>query len=297
MNDFEKYLRKKAAEEQKELPEAVKRGIEQTLASLPEAGGKKARAHVLPRFAAAAACLVFIALFLLPNVSVVYAQALEQVPVIGAIVRVVTFRNYSYSDDRHEMDIDVPQIEEEDNKFAEYINMDIDELTDSLVMQFSEELEIDAQSGYGSLLMSYDVITDTEQWFTLRLSVMETAASSNQYYKYYHIDKRGGKIVKLCDLFNTDRFSDTLSAEIKAQMQQQMSADENIQYWISDGAIGADFSSVSDNQNFYWNDNGDLVIVFDKYEVGPGSMGTPEFAISRNTIKDILKPEFLDMMR
>ncbi|MBR7132114.1 MAG: DUF3298 domain-containing protein, partial [Clostridia bacterium] len=50
------------------------------------------------------------------------------------------------------------------------------------------------------------------------------------------------------------------------------------------------------DHNFYWNENGDLVIIFDEYEVGPGSMGTPEFVIDRDVIKDILKSEFKDII-
>lgn len=38
--------------------------------------------------------------------------------------------------------------------------------------------------------------------------------------------------------------------------------------------------------------DGNIVIVFDKYEVAPGSMGTPEFVIEKGSISDILKPEY-----
>ena len=41
-----------------------------------------------------------------------------------------------------------------------------------------------------------------------------------------------------------------------------------------------------------WDKDGNLVIVFDKYEVAPGGMGTPEFVIEKGSISDILKPEY-----
>ena len=53
-----------------------------------------------------------------------YAQALEKIPVIGSILRVVTIRNYFYSDDYHQMDIDVPKIEGNESSAADYINKD-----------------------------------------------------------------------------------------------------------------------------------------------------------------------------
>lgn len=296
MNYFDKYIKSKAAEEQTDIPDSVKNHIEQTLADLPEKKPVIKQIRILPRIAAAAACFVFITLFVLPNVSVAYAQTLEQIPVIGDIVRVVTIRNYFYADDKHEMNIDVPQIEGEDSEAVDYINKDVSELTTALVNQFYKDLEITGNNGYGSIHVDYEATTNTDRWFTLKLSVSETEASSNTYFEFYHIDKKQGKIVELGDLFNTDKFSDILVAEIKMQMQEQMANDENISYWINNSGIGEEFATVSADHNFYWNENGDLVIIFDKYEVGPGSMGTPEFVIDKGVIRDILKSEFKDVI-
>ena len=296
MNDFDKYIKNKAAEEQTNIPDSVKNRIEQTLVDLPEKKPVKKQIRILPRIAASAACFVFIILFLLPNVSVTYAQALEQLPVIGDLVRVVTIRNYYYDDNHWKMDINIPQIESEDSKSVDYINKDVSELTTALINRFYEDLEINGNKGYGSLNVDYEVVTNTDSWFTLKLTVCQTAASSNTYFKFYHIDKNQGKIVELGDLFNTDKFSDSLVAEIKKQMQEQMANDENISYWINTSGIGEEFATVGANHNFYWNENGDLVIIFDKYEVGPGSMGTPEFVIDKGVIRDILKSEFKDVI-
>ena len=296
MNDFDKYIKSEVAKEQTDIPDSVKNRIEQTLVDLPEKKPVKKQIRILPRIAASAACFVFIILFLLPNVSVTYAQALEQLPVIGDLVRVVTIRNYYYDDNHWKMDINIPQIESEDSKSVDYINKDVSELTTALINRFYEDLEINGNKGYGSLNVDYEVVTNTDSWFTLKLTVCQTAASSNTYFKFYHIDKKQGKIVELGDLFNTDKFSDILVAEIKMQMQEQMANDENISYWINNSGIGEEFATVSADHNFYWNENGDLVIVFDEYEVGPGSMGTPEFVIDRDVIKDILKSEFKDII-
>lgn len=296
MNDFDKYIKSEVAKEQTDIPDSVKNRIEQTLVDLPEKKPVKKQIRILPRIAASAACFVFIILFLLPNVSVTYAQALEQLPVIGDLVRVVTIRNYYYDDNHWKMDINIPQIESEDSKSVDYINKDVSELTTALINRFYEDLEINGNNGYGSLNVDYEVVTNTDSWFTLKLTVCQTAASSNTYFKFYHIDKKQGKIVELGDLFNTDKFSDSLVAEIKKQMQEQMANDENISYWINTSGIGEEFATVSADHNFYWNENGDLVIIFDKYEVGPGSMGTPEFVIDKGVIRDILKSEFKDVI-
>ncbi len=295
MNDFDKYLKKQAQNENTEVPESVHRKIEQTLTLLPEKESTIKHIRVFPRIAAAAACLVFVMLFLLPNVSVTYAKALEQIPVIGEIVRVVTVRNYFYSDGKHEMDIDVPKVEGDDSS-ADYINKDVSALTTALVNQFYKDLELSNNSGYGSVNVDYEVVSNTQRWFTLKLHVTEIAASSNSYYVFYHIDKKLGKIVELGDLFKTDAYTDVLAMQIKKQMKERMAQDKNAVYWVNDSEIGEEFSCVKADSNFYWNEDGDLVIVFDKYEVGPGSMGTPEFVIEKERIKNILKPDFHDII-
>lgn len=289
MNDFDKYIKEMAQSEDRELPDSVKRRIEDTLADLSERKIIVKRARILPRVVAAAACFMFIMLFLLPNVSVAYAQALEQIPIIGNIVQVVTIRNYFYSNDKHEMDIDVPEIEGEDSEAVDFINKDVSQLTTALMNQFYKDIKISDNNGYGSIHVDYEVVTNTERWFTLKLMVSETAASSNSYYKFYHIDREQGKIVELMDLFASDDFSEMLFDEIKNQMKKQMADDENVKYLIEEETAQA---VISVNHNFYWNDNGDLVIVFNKYEVAPGYMGTPEFVIARGLIEAELKDEF-----
>ena len=41
-------------------------------------------------------------------------------------------------------------------------------------------------------------------------------------------------------------------------------------------------------RDFYINDENQLVIVFDEYEVAPGSMGTPEFVIPTELLNGLL---------
>ena len=231
-------------------------------------------------------------LVVLPNCSTVYAKALEEIPVIGNIVEVVTIRNYFYSDRNHEMDIDVPKIEGNESQAADYINKDVDELTKILVDRFNMDLEEIGDKGHSGIYVDYEVITNTENWFTLKICVHEVAGSSNTYYKYYHIDKRDYKIITLKDLFSDNEYSTVLENELRRQMNIEMAGDNSKIYWTENAEIGQDFVKLSDEHNFYWSENGDLVIVFDKYEVAPGYMGTPEFVIEKELLSDILKSEY-----
>lgn len=296
MNKFDRYLRKRARENPIELPQSVRERVDRTLAELPEP--VVTVRHVRPgrRIAVVAACVAFVTLFLLPNVSAAYAEALERIPVLGDLVRVVTIRNYFYQDSNHEMNIQVPELNTDtDQPAAQQINSEVDELTNTLVNRFYQELELSGTNGYGSIYVDYACITNTERWFTLKLSVCETAASSNSYFKYYHIDKTTGELITLGDLFQSERFSEVLGEEIRRQMQQQMERDKEAVYYINRSDVDSNFTSVEGTHNFYWNRDGALVVPFDKYEVAPGYMGCPEFVIDRSVIKDILKPEFSNL--
>lgn len=292
MKEFDRYLKYKAAEEKREVPEAVQKRIKQTFDSLLERANSVKRMRTAPRIAAAAACFLLVTLFLLPNISVAYAEAIEQIPVIGDIVRVITIRNYFYSDKYHEMNIHVPEVKGMEGEAADSINKDVRALTDKLLHQFYEEVEMVGDEGHGSIYVDYETVTNTDFWFTLKLIVHEAAGSGNTYFKYYHIDKRTGQLIQLGDLAESESFYNILEQEIKRQMRKQMEQDKDLVYWVDDSVMGEDLVSLNKNHNFYWNENGDFVIVFDKYEVAPGFMGTSEFVIDKGIIKDMLKPEY-----
>lgn len=280
MNKLDEKLKQMAMEEQSSIPEEVHLKVAQTLDCLPEKElilKKKKPAFFRLQ---GAICAAFIALVVLPNVSVAYGQALEKVPLVGDFVRVVTIRNYNYVDDRHELDVNVPVIEGE-GLAVELINQDVGTLTDALVTQFYKDLEAYCDNGASAIYMDYEVVTNTDLWFTLKLNITETAASSYNYFKYYHIDKTTGEIVELKDLFEGDAYIDALTEEVKRQMIAEMEADENVTYWVEDQELGQDFAIVMEGQNFYFNEAGDLVLVYDEYVVGPGSMGCPEFTIAK----------------
>lgn len=291
MTEFDEFIRNNL--EKREVPQKVSEKIDKTLDSLPqkqEQGKKKIR--FLPKVAAAVAAVIVLCLFVMPNVSVVYAAALQKIPVIGSIVKVVTIRDYSYSDYFHEMNIKVPKIEGDSGEAVDYINKDVEELTNILAERFNEELEEIGNEGHSSIYVDYDVITNTDQWFTLKITVFEAAGSSNTYYKYYHIDKVNGKIVTLGDLAANEDFYSRIKENIKVQMKAQMQANSDLLYWTDNEDFGMEFEELGPNHNFYWTESGDIVIVYDKYEVAPGYMGTPEFVVEKETIGDAIKAEY-----
>lgn len=298
MNKFDKKLRKKATEEKIIIPENVNTAIENTLNSLSEKSIKTKRIKLLPRITAVAACFLFFMLFVMPNVSVTYAQSFENVPILSDIIRVVTIRNYFYSDDYHEMDVNIPMVDDNENPdAAKNINNDISVLTERIVKEFYQEVEEIGTEGHGSVYVDYDVITNTENWFTLKLTVASVRGSGSVYFKYYHIDRTTGKNVYLSDLFKNTDYNRIITENIKKQMRQQVKEDSHLAYWIDNNTLAYDFAEIGDKHNYYFNDNGDLVIPFDKYEIAPGYMGHPEFVIEKKEINKVLKDKYLNMFK
>ncbi|HIR98371.1 MAG TPA: DUF3298 domain-containing protein, partial [Candidatus Merdisoma faecalis] len=70
-------------------------------------------------------------------------------------------------------------------------------------------------------------------------------------------------------------------------------ADESKMYFIDSDMPESDFQSITEDTTFYVNDSGKLVIVFDEYEVAPGSMGVVEFEIPTDVIQDIVQDGFV----
>ncbi len=296
MKKFDQYLKQNISEEQENIPGFIQNQIEDTLDRLPEMSEKKVKKRQTFRFyriAAALAGLAVIMLFVLPNVSEVYARTLEKVPIIGELVRVITIRNYSYMDENHEMSIQVPQIEDE-KTFAS-VNQEIAEMSDALRSRFYEDLDMIGDEGHSSLYVDYEVVTNTKNWFTLKIQVVEAAGSGNVTYQFYHLNKITGEIVTLKDIVADQNFYQIVEQNVEQQMLEAMKDDSNLRYWVQDKTFG-DCVSIDEQHNFYWNKDGNLVIPFDKYEVAPGYMGTPEFVIDRDEITDCLKDSYKDVI-
>lgn len=293
---FDAHIREIIKEEDIPLPASVAERTERTLAALPQCAPKRTLRPA--RLAAsAAACIAVLFLVIIPNISVAYARAVEDIPVIGALVRVMTIRNYFYQDEGHELDAKIPQIIDSEHKDAsERINRDIDSLTEEMIRQFCDDLEISDGKSFGSAYIDYEIMTNSEQWFTLKLTTTEVFASSAASFRYYHIDCTTGDYVTFGDLFRTEDFPQ-LEELITGQMREQMARNPDVSYWLGDSEAGRDAAALDQKQNFYFRDNGDLVIVYDKYEVGPGYMGCPEFTIPFEEYQEIIGAHFRDLLR
>ena len=275
--DMRKMVRESEVHAPKEIAEMVKNTLEQLPEKRENTVNFQSKNNIWKYVAVAAVA----ALFIIPNTSPQAAYAMGKLPVVGGLFRVITVRRFDYQNDIQEIDIKQPVVTDDSKSSAAGdMNQQIDNYTNRIMDKFYEDTDYGNNENHLAVQVDYDVITNTDSWFTLRLCVTEIAASSNMYYKYYHIDKSTDEIVTFSDLYGED---DAQKAQIKediiGQMEEQMKADDQNVYWISLVKEDISFDSEEEGWNFYFAENGELHIVFDKYLVGPGQMGCPDFAV------------------
>ena len=251
------------------------------------------------KFIAAAAAVVVGIFIILPNISGTIAHAMEQIPMIGQLVKVVTFRYYEYGSDSNMADIKVPEIkpgqqsgdstlQENIDRTTAEINAEIQSITDNLIAEF--EADVKDEMGYQDVVVTSEVLATTPDYFTLKLICYQGAASGYQWNYFYTIDLNTGERLQLKDIFKEGAdYITPISENIKLQMQERMDADENNIYWLDNDIKDLNFKAITDETSFYLNEKGNVVIGFNEGDVAPAYMGTVEFEIPAEVLEGIRK--------
>ena len=291
MNRQEQMNMLKQEYQQVEVPEqalaAVKTGIR-------KAQQEKRRSVQWKRWGKLAAAAAVVTVIMLPNLSPQVAMAMADVPILNKVVQIVTLDRYQQKDDsgRYEAHVMTPELKAQGDGQLQssvgQINEEVQAYEQQMIAQFQKEME--QQGGVYGLDVQYNVVTDTESWFTLQITTLETAASGAQSVRYYNLDKATGAYVKLSDLFKPEAdYVTAISDDIKAQMKARMAEDENQIYFVDTDMPEDDFQQIAADQSFYVNQQGQLVIAFNEYEVAPGYMGCPQFVIDDGVIAALRK--------
>ena len=307
----EEYSNKEMSEDQ---INAMKTAIEKA-----KRDSEKNRNVVVFQRVMATAAAFLMAFIILPNTSGTVAYAMSQIPVLGRLVEVVTFRDYQYEDERNSANVEVPELavaeeeipeetvvtkgvagealieedavnEKKENlqKSMEEINAEIRTITEKFIEEFKTNLE--NEEGYQDLIVESEVINSTSEYFTLKLICYTASASGAEWNYYYTIDLNTGERILLEDIFAEGADYVTLISEnIKVQMEEQMAADENVHYWLHDEMEEFNFTKIAEDQSFYLTENGEVVICFNEGDVAPMYMGVVEFVIPQEVIGDIRK--------
>ncbi|MDF2591774.1 MAG: hypothetical protein K0S75_1240 [Clostridia bacterium] len=275
-----------------ELDFIVKKAFKKERVNLIKKSSKFKGVSILAASVAAAIIILTVGV----NTSPVFAETLSKVPVVSSIVRVLTFKVYSVDEENFQANIKVPEIQGLENKeLQNSLNEKYLEENKKLYEEFVKDIEDVKALGGGHMGVDtgYQIKTDNDLILSIGRYFVNTAASSSTTFQYDTIDKQKQILITLPSLFKDESYIEIISQIIKNQMLQQINSEKDKIYWVAGGnseGIPASefFEAIEQNQSFYITASGKLIIAFNKYDVAPGYMGTPEFEIPTEAIADIL---------
>ncbi len=125
---------------------------------------------------------------------------------------------------------------------------------------------------------NYEIRTDNDEVLSVDIYVVNTVGSSSTIHRFYNINKKTGEVITLSSRFENDNdYIKTIATKIMDEIDKRNET-ENPLYWTTYEEV---YNILSRKEQFYINESGNVVIVFDKYEIGAGALGCPEFEIKR----------------
>ena len=240
------------------------------------------RRRVQKGTAAAAAVVVLFTAAL--NTNTAFAETAGQLPVIGPVARVLTFRSYQTEEEDLKISVEIPTIEmisEDMNGLEQSVNEEILALCEQYAQAAKTRAEEYRQAFLDTggteeewaahnieIKVWYEVKSQTDEYLSLAIMGTENWSSAYSETKYYNFDLKEGKLVTLQDILG-DEYQQIANESIQNQMKENSEI-----YWD-------DFEGIQEDTPFYLNESGNPVIVFEKYEIAPGSEGQQEFEIKR----------------
>lgn len=270
----------------KELSERVMAEVEKSQVRYRKKMAGKRRKTILKRgMAAAAAAVVLFTAGV--NTSEVFARELQDVPVLGTVARILTFRSYESETEDLKISVDIPSIEmisEELSGMEDAVNEEIhafcQQYADAAIERAEEYRTAFLETGgteeeweahHIAIKVWYEVKSQTDRYLSLAVMGSENWTSAYSETKYYNFDQEAGKWITLEDVLGKD-YAQIAEQSVRLQIEQR-EAEDGMEYWIDD------WEGIGEDTRFYMNPAGNPVIVFDQYEIAPGAAGTPEFEI------------------
>ncbi len=233
--------------------------------------------HAAKRMATSALGMILGGIFVL-NVSPSVADAASKL----TSVKILTIKDFKFTLGSSSIDIQTPVI---GGNIGDELNSTVKNYTDEAKEKFFWYFNR-KYNGYVGEDMRYNVIRDDEKYFIAQFSVTVNAGGSLDYSRWIVYGKEEGKVLELRDMFKEGSdYIGIISAEILEQMKFRNEYEDG-RFYV-DGSDA--FTEISEDANFYIDPYDRFTIVFDEYEVAPGSMGSPEFYIPKRLIKDIVR--------
>lgn len=287
------------------VPEELEEKVEAAICSARERREKmqnnsreRSRRKTVYRWAAGIAA-VFAAAFIVGlNTSESFAFGVQDLPVIGELAKILTVRSYEKKEEDIQIEVEVPGVELADRGLSEEVNAQIEKM----VRQYESEALERAKEYKQAFLETggteeewaqhdirihvwYEIKSQTEDVLSFVVKGTESWTSAYAQSRYYNLDLKKNEFLKLSDLLGEDYITKA-NESIRVQIQEREQAGEMF-FSAEEGG----FETIGEDAAFYVRENGNPVIVFEKYTIAPGAMGEVEFEIERNASKKPAVPE------
>lgn len=220
------------------------------------------------------------------NISPSLAQTLYEIPGIEMIARLVTVRDYQFESDTSVGHVEIPAVEFEGDAAVEQKINGI--IRDTVEKVLAEQAVLDSEykeayletggteEGYQKIetTVDYELGYQGDRIFSFELFKYQTLASAYNENFYYTFDLSTGEQLSLKDMLGDD-FSSLAVERVWAEMQERMKANQDLSYDVG----SMDELQIDESRSFYVDKDGQIVVVFAKYEVAVGYLGAQEFIV------------------
>lgn len=232
---------------------------------------------------AAAAVVMFGGFGVGVNTSPAFADTVADMPVLGSLAKIFTIQQEYVEDDVY-VSVSVPGVEglnnpELEKKINALVQEEVNDAIEDTKEMLAEEKATWLAAGGDEadyvereILVDYKVNHMSEDFISFTVYKTETLASAYFDMFHYNYDLKTGEEVTLESVLGAD-YKTIVEEQVLAEITKREAADENNVFMV-DRAI-----EIDEDQAFYVNGKGNVVVVFNKYEIAPGYMGIQEFEI------------------
>lgn len=240
------------------------------------------------KFATAALTTTFALFVVLLNTNESFAKSMEDIPIINKLAEVFTIVEYEEKNDTDLIKAKIPAIKNTgDTDLENRINYEISSKINGVIEEAKQRAEEykEAVLATGGTMedyipieinIDYKITHQDDKIISFVITKSESLASAYQEQYFYNIDLENGKELNLRDVLG-ENYKQNVDNEVNKQIKERMEEDKKNMYFTAEEG---GFSGIENEyQDFYINENGNVVVVFQKYEIAPGYMGIQSFEI------------------
>lgn len=223
------------------------------------------------------------------NTSEAFAMEVQKIPVIGELARILTIRSYEKTEGNTQIAAEIPGVDlgENGRELSDEVNAQIEKMTaqyEREAVQRAEEYKKAFLETGGTeeewaehdirIHVWYEIKNQTEDVLSFVVKGTESWTSAYAETRYYNLDLESNEFLTLADFLGQD-YVEKANECIRGQIEERTQKGETF-FVPEEGG----FETIEAEPDFYVNEKGNPVIVFEKYAIAPGASGEVEFEIA-----------------